>query len=115
MSMYAELLTAALATERRSERTASTEELLAELARCRSRLPSGPLPATVAGGVPAAVADHLAYDIALVALCRHLGIDFEVGAFDRPLAARDRLERLLAAAGFTPGDDTPSLNGHEEG
>lgn len=102
MSMYAQLLAVALASDDHAERTADTDELVAKVARARCRLPADPTPAAVSGDVPAAVADQLAYDMALIALCRHLGIDCDVGAFNRPDAARSRLERALTSSGLLP-------------
>lgn len=100
MSMYAQLLTVALASEDPADGTADTDELVANVARARARLPADPTPAAISGDVPAAVADQLAYDMALIALCRHLGIDCDVGAFNRPEAARSRLEHALTSSGL---------------
>jgi hypothetical protein len=105
MSMYAKLLNSALGTAGRPGPASTTEELVDELARCRARLPSGPSPATASGGVPAAVADQLAYDMALVELCRRVGLAYDVGAFDRPEEARARLEQALAGRGLWPPED----------
>ena len=56
------------------------------------------------GGVPAAVADQVAYDIALIALCRHAGVGFDVEEFNQPDEARGRLEEALAERGLlAPG------------
>jgi len=100
MSMYAELLVAALGDHRWSDGEPPTGALLAKLLRYRSRLilpissPTGPHPA------PAAVADQLAYDATLIDLARRLGIDCDVHGFAQPLYARARIERALASRGL---------------
>ena len=108
MSIYSQLLEAAIGSPARLDGSQDEDQLVADLTRCRARLPEGPAPTVPAGGVPDAVADQLAYDLALTALCRHAGVAFDAGEFDRPAAARARLEEALGERGLLarpPGAD----------
>ena len=49
---------------------------------------------------PAAIADHLAYDAALIELSRHLGIEVDLTRFGQPQHERARLEQALVARGI---------------
>ena len=55
---------------------------------------------TGADWAPAAIADQLAYDIALIELCRRLGIEVNLAGFRQPKHERSRLEQALAARGM---------------
>ncbi len=100
MSMYSQLLKAAIEDRHGSTSEATPGELLAELHRRRGNLAALPNPGP--GRVPAAVADQLHYDIALVELSRRLGIECDVRTFDQPDSERSRLERALGAKGVVP-------------
>ena len=78
----------------------TTGELVAVARRCRSRLEANKPAATREGWAPGALADQLAYDVALVRLSRQLGVASDVRAFGRPPAERLRLEAELSARGF---------------
>ena len=98
MSMYAELLVAALRDDRWSEGEPTTGVLLAKLLRYRSRLAEG-TPASGDYPTPAAVADQLAYDATLIDLARRLGVECDVHGFAQPQHERARLERELSSRG----------------
>jgi len=100
MSIYSQLLEAALTSAHHTGIAPDQTQLVAELARRRSHLPQGQFPAASAGGVTGAVADQLAYDLALTALCGHAGVDFDVEEFERPADARARLELALSKMGI---------------
>ena len=99
MSMYTALLEAALSEQRQSSAEPTTGEGLAKLLRCRSRLEVGRSSHTGTGWVPTALADQLAYDVALIRFARQLGIACDVSTFDPPQPARTRLEYELADRG----------------
>ncbi len=100
MSIYSQLLVAAFGSAAQVDGSQDEAQLVADLTSCRARLPEGDNPLTAVGGVPAAVADQLAYDLALTALCRHAAVAFEVAEFDRPATARARLEQALYDKGY---------------
>jgi hypothetical protein len=103
VSIYSQLLVAAMDSEARADRPADGGQLEADLARCRARLPHGEYAPEPTGGVTGAVADQLAYDLALLALCRHAGVTFDIAEFDRPATARYRLENALCEGGASGG------------
>jgi hypothetical protein len=99
--MYAELLDAAFSERLRSGPPGATGERLAELLRCRSQLTtSTPSNNRVAG----AVADQLAYDLALIELAQGVGVDCDPLLFDQPLRERQRLEQALVSWGVPLND-----------
>lgn len=104
MSMYTELLGAAFGHTGSGEET-TAGEALAELLRVSGRLGvASELSRTGTGWAPAAVADQLAYDVALLRLSRALGIACEPAAFDPPEPERARLEEALASRGVPLGE-----------
>jgi hypothetical protein len=98
MAMYAQLIGAALERVEPGE-TRTAGEVLSELIRCRSQLEPSRSGDRSLSWVPEAVANQLAYDVALVELARCHGIDCDPLAFDQPPAERSRLENALAARG----------------
>ena len=102
MSIYGQLLEAALDERRRVVPPSSGGELLAELLRCRERV-AADLATTGSNGdsrrVAHALADELAYDVALIELARGLRIPAERGDFDPPHLVRRRLEDALVSSG----------------
>jgi hypothetical protein len=100
MSMYSELLAASSAKERAGRPVAASKgELLAQLLARRIDLDD----ASPSDGAQPDVAGHLTrqldYDIALIRLCRALGIDAEPSGFEHPQPERQRLEQELKNAG----------------
>ena len=49
---------------------------------------------------PDAIADQLAYDVALVELSQRLGIEVDLTRFGQPRQERDRLEQALISRGI---------------
>ena len=92
LSIYGQLLDTAL-HERRQ--LGSRGQRLAELLRCRGQLRGSEASNRVAD----ALADQLAYDVALIDLAQHLGIDCDAHRFDQPPLERRRLEDALAMNG----------------
>jgi len=100
VSLYTELLVAALGGAPEPDHGSTAGGALAELLRRRIQLDEVAASSTPAGWAPDAVAGQLAYDLALVELARRLGIDFDVRRFDRPQEERARLEGALGARGI---------------
>ncbi len=71
-------------------------ERLADLLRCRSQLTTN----ASSNGVAVAVADQLAYDVALIEFAQGLGIEVDARGFDQPRLERHRLEQALASRGI---------------
>jgi len=108
-SMYAQLIRQAIDNREPSEEERTRGEALAELLRCRVRL--GVATHADSGWASSAVADQLAYDLALIDFAQFHGIDcdpFEFG--QQPQKERVRLETALASRGDFLGDlDVRSL------
>lgn len=100
MSMYTELLGAAIGKHLRSGHELTPGEALAELLRCRSQLWRSGSSRTVSGSTLDAVAEQLAYDIAIIELTRRLGVDCTLEGFDPSRHERARLERVLVSHGI---------------
>ena len=99
MVMYTDLLTAALGARPPLAEEPTSREVLSELRRCHKRL-SDVSSYDGRGWAPDAVADQLAYDVALMDLSRLLGIECEVLKFGQPDRERARLERELGSRGI---------------
>jgi hypothetical protein len=101
MSMYTQLLGAALERHSLSPSEATSGQALADLLHSRKRLKE----ATRHGSnwASAAVADELAYDIALIELARLVGVECEIGEFDKPAEGRTHLEERLESRGIFLG------------
>jgi hypothetical protein len=100
MSMYTQLLEAGLQGFQVSDSEPSTGQLLAELLRCGGRLGSDVVARSGPIDVLGTVTDELAYDIALIALTRRLGISCDVSGFEQPQHERRILEEKLRAHGI---------------
>jgi hypothetical protein len=107
MSMYTQLLQAALDNTGRAQVVPSPKEALVALRRCRRHLDANPGGPSGDDWAPLAVADQLAYDVALIELTRSLGVDYDLQAFEHPQKARARLEQDLEARGIPidPADE----------
>jgi hypothetical protein len=108
MSIYAQLVSQALDGEASRGRTAG--EAFAELLGCRGRLQQGVASRTVPGWASSAVADQLAYDVALIVFARHHDIECSPVLFEHPQQERLRLEQGLASRGVR-FDDPAGLDG----
>jgi hypothetical protein len=112
--MYSQLIGAALDLAQDSDGQPTTSAALANLLRCRVQLGEDPGSDGGLEGVYGSVADHLAYDVALMELARLLGVECDASEFDRPETARARLERILTGRGIrlddTQEQPTPSAD-----
>src|ERR1035441_9229752 len=97
MAMYTDLLAAALDARPSCDDNPTRGEVLSALRRCREQLSVSSHGRR--GWALDAVADQLAYDVALIDLARLLGIDCHVFGFDQPSRERARLEKELVARG----------------
>lgn len=99
-SMYTRLIDAALNEPDGSDGRTTTGGALAELLRCRQRMSSLRPSQARSGWAAAAVADQLAYDVALIRFAGLLGISWNLRQFDQPEHERRRLEQLLVSRGI---------------
>lgn len=97
--MFVELLEALLG-DRGSEARLRPEEALAELVRCRRRLAVSDSGGTGGHWAVGAIADHLAYDAALIRYSRCMGVECDPRRFGAPGVERYRVERLLESRGI---------------
>ena len=99
MSMYTQILEAAL-SERRQPAVVTAAEALGALLFCHSRLGSNGSLERGLDWSSTALANQVAYDIALIDLARCVGIACEPGAFSQPERRRDELKRELVSRGI---------------
>jgi hypothetical protein len=97
MSMYTYLLTAAVEHRRPAAGEPTPAEALSTLLHCRDRLRSW---GKETDWTSTALADQVAYDIALIDLARCVGIDCDLDTFDQPERRRLELSRELKASGI---------------
>ena len=96
MSMYTHLLTAAV-EQRLPAGEPTPAEALSTLLHCRDRLRSW---GKEADWTSTALADQVAYDIALIELARCVGIDCGLDTFEQPERRRLELSQELKASGI---------------
>lgn len=101
MSMYSDLLLAALAIDEPSEGEPVASSALIDVLRCRRQLQESQWIRAGMERVPDTLTEELAYDVALIKLARLLRIDCDADEFDRPEAGRTRLEVILSARGVS--------------
>ena len=100
MSMYTQLLGAALGDRLPFATETTRTAAIAEVQRCRhdleARIPAG----TTSGSVPVVLALQVDYDAALIELAAVMGIDSGPGRFEPPDTERERLEAALGDLGI---------------
>jgi hypothetical protein len=100
MSMYTQLLGAALIDRLPLEAEPTRTAAVAEVRRCRhdleARVPAG----RGSDAVPVALALQVGYDVALIELADVMGIESGPGRFDQPQRERERLEAALGDLGL---------------
>jgi hypothetical protein len=113
MSIYAQLLEDAL-DQTQIDETSTTGDVVAHVLELRHRSGANLSGYTGADWAPAAIADQLAYDAALIELSRRLGIEVSVARFGQPQHERTRLEQALVARGIRLDEfDVPSQSGEQ--
>ena len=100
MSMYSQLLNAAFETSRNPETEFAVGDMLVELLQARRSLGSDMQTHFGSSWAPEAIADQLAYDVALIRMARHMSIDCDPGDFDPPQSERARIENALESKGI---------------
>ena len=100
VSMYSDLIEAALADPGGTDDRASTSRAVAEVVRCRHRLDTAGWREADRQGVDAVLADEVAYDVALVRYARSLGVECDTHGFGWPHTGRRRIEELLVSRGI---------------
>jgi hypothetical protein len=99
MSMYTQLLDAALEQRPRREPDPSRSHAVEEVRRRREELERGVTERTI-DTVPAVLALQIGYDVALLELAEVVGIESEPSRFDQPERERDRLRHALSDIGI---------------
>jgi len=104
MSIYFQLLDAALGQPTSSTVAPSRPEALAELLRSRRGLYATGASTSGSHWAPDAVANELSYDVALIQLARLLGIECDLKDFDSPGHGRALIESYLVTLGIQVDD-----------
>jgi len=113
MSMYTQLLTAAVGQGVGRGHAATRERAVAEVRRCHEDLIEGVPAGTDPDAVPAALAQQIAYDVALITLAVLVGIETDPSRFEQPEVERRRIDSRLAALGIVLVE--PSDAGERDG
>ena|ERR1700722_5573518 len=112
MSIYVQLLDAALAEAPPPPDDTTAGDALSELLRRRAGLYTGESSRGEKLWAPDAVASELAYDMALIRLARFLGIECDADDFELPRKGRARVELSLISKGIRLDDsDTSEATG----
>jgi hypothetical protein len=101
MSMYTQLLGAALDERHPLEAGASRHAAVAQVRRCRHDLETGTPAGLDPAAVPVVLALHVGYDVALIELASMMGIHSDPRRFEQPLRERERLEAALGDLGIS--------------
>jgi hypothetical protein len=101
MSMYTELLHAAVGDRGPVVLRPTRDSALYALRRSRRELDEGTPPVTDPDAVPVVLAREVAYDVALVDLAELMGIETDLQRFEQPRLERARLEEALRESGIT--------------
>ena len=100
MSMYAQLLEAAVDQRSHHEAGGTERGALDEVVRRRRELEEG-VPPGAPDTVPVVLAQQIAYDVALLELARAVGVETDPNRFAQPAAERERLECALCDLGIS--------------
>jgi hypothetical protein len=109
MSMYTELLDAAVGQREPAGLHPTRHSALDALRRRRGELDEGVPPATDPDAVPVVLARAIAYDMALLELSEVMGIKTDLHRFEQPQQERARLEEALRDCGVAAPTTTDSL------
>jgi hypothetical protein len=101
MSMYTQLLGAALGERFPHDAGVSRHAAVAEARRCRHDLATGTPVGVNPDSVPVVLALQVGYDVALIELASVMGIDSDPGRFEQPQRERERLEAALGDLGIS--------------
>ena len=95
MSMYSQLLGAAVAQRGAVGLHPTRRSALDTLRRSRGELNEGIPPATDPDAVPVVLAREIAYDVALLEVSAVMGIETDLRRFEQPQQERARLEEAV--------------------
>ena len=100
MSMYTHILEAAIRERPQADTGMTTGQALATLVECRHHL--GAIASSERGldWSATALANQVAYDLALIDLARCVGLDCHPASFDQPQRRRVELEGELVSRGI---------------
>jgi hypothetical protein len=98
--MYTQILEAALRVRRPPGTEMTTGEALIALIECRHHLDSSATSERREDWNSKALANQVAYDLALIDVARSVGLDCDCGSFDQPQRRRIELERELITRGI---------------
>lgn len=113
MSIYTQLLDAALEQRLPRKPDTSAAHAVREVRRCRKELESG-APENL-DTVPAVLALQIGYDVALLELAEVVGIKSGPSRFEQPERERDRLRRALNEMGINLEGTIESPSDRREG
>jgi hypothetical protein len=99
MSMYTYILETALRERSQPDTRLTTRDAVAVVLECRRYLGSIAPSGWSGDWGSAALANQVAYDLALIDLARSVGIDCDTTSFDQPQRRRIELERELVSRG----------------
>jgi len=99
MSMYTQLLDAAVAQRGPLGLHPTRRSALDALRRSGGELDEGIPPATDPDAVPVVLAREIAYDVALLELSEVMGLETDLQRFEQPQRERARLEEALRDRG----------------
>jgi hypothetical protein len=99
MSMYTQILDAALRERSPPDAGMTTGEALSVLFQCRHHLVSIAASERGVDWSATALANQVAYDIALIDLTRCVGVDCDPHSFDQPERHRTELRQKLISRG----------------
>jgi hypothetical protein len=101
MSMYTQLLDAAVGQRGSVALRPTRRSALDALRRSRGELDEDTPPPTDPDAVPVVLAREVAYDVALLELAEVMGIETDPSRFEQPRQERARLEQELRERGIT--------------
>jgi hypothetical protein len=99
MSMYTDILHKAFERRTKAIGPPVVSDAVKEVLDRRSQLAVSRSTKRPAGWAATAVANQVAYDVALIELARSVGIACDPATFDQPELRRNELDRELAARG----------------
>jgi hypothetical protein len=99
MSMYTQLLDAALEQRPHRQREQSRSRAVEKVRRCREELELGVTEHNI-DTVPAVLALQIGYDVALLELAEVVGVESGPGRFEQPERERDRLRQAFNDMGI---------------
>ena len=103
MSMYADILHKAFERRPKAVGPPVVSDAVKEVLDRRSRLAVTRSPKRAAGWAANALANQVAYDVALIELAQSVGLACDPSTFDQPELRRNEVDRELAARGVHLG------------